>query len=303
MAEILSKESKNLISIVIPIFNKSKFLELCLKSVSSQVYRNCEFILIDDCSTDDSFRICQEFAEKDPRFVLLKNDTNLGPSLTRNVGLNLCHGKYVLFLDADDTIEPCFVEKMVFNSNEADVLMCMADRIYDNGDKRALPYHFSKSGRYCGIDYWNNFQFVLSSANWNKMYKLSSLRGASFKNIRGPEDLWFNIDVINPDTTIVSVNEVLYHYKKTTNSLSSTFALDESLKDIEAVLALVKKMHLNHYKKNHRLISWLIGNYNLIKKQCAKTQLNIIRKELIKMIACEKKPLFLKIKEIFAILS
>ena len=89
--------AKPLVSIIIPAYNVSGYLRKCLDSVLSQTYSNFQVIIIDDGSTDESPNICDQYAEKDRRFVV-RHQQNAGLSAARNVGLKLAKGDYIFFL-------------------------------------------------------------------------------------------------------------------------------------------------------------------------------------------------------------
>lgn len=89
------------VSVIVPIYNSSKYLNRSLGSLHKQNEINAEFICVDDGSTDDSYRICQEFAAKDNRFIIIRKKHS-GASAARNAGLDAASGKYVCFLDSDD---------------------------------------------------------------------------------------------------------------------------------------------------------------------------------------------------------
>ena len=101
----------DLISIVIPIYNASKYLEKCINSVINQTYKNLEIILVNDGSIDNSLDICNDFKDKDNRIKVISKK-NEGVSKTRNIGIDKCKGKYLMFLDSDDYIDEIYVEKM-----------------------------------------------------------------------------------------------------------------------------------------------------------------------------------------------
>lgn len=104
------------VSIIIPVYNVSKYIERCIKSVTNQTYTNIECILVDDCSTDNSYTISQDFINDykgDIAFTLLHHDKNKGQAAARNTGLREAKGEYVFFLDSDDAITPeCIEEQM-----------------------------------------------------------------------------------------------------------------------------------------------------------------------------------------------
>lgn len=90
-----------LISIITPVYNTEKYIRECIESVLSQSYKNWELILVDDCSTDSSVAIINEYMY-DNRIKLQKNTINSGPAKSRNIALDICNGDYITFLDSDD---------------------------------------------------------------------------------------------------------------------------------------------------------------------------------------------------------
>ena len=96
-----------MISVVVPIYNVERYLHRALESLLSQTYKDWEAILVDDGSTDGSGRIADEYAGRDPRFKVI-HKTNGGLSDSRNTGLELVEGEYLIFLDSDDFLHPQF---------------------------------------------------------------------------------------------------------------------------------------------------------------------------------------------------
>ena len=95
---------KEKISVIIPVYNVEKYLKRCLDSVINQTYKNLEIILVDDGSTDNSGKICDEYAKNDKRIIVIHKE-NGGVSVARNIGLDICTGDYVNFIDSDDWID------------------------------------------------------------------------------------------------------------------------------------------------------------------------------------------------------
>lgn len=93
-------------SIVIPAYNKSGFIRQALGSVMAQKFRNWECIVIDDCSTDDTRLVVEQMSQEDKRIRLHKMDENKGANYCRNLGVSMASGKYIIFFDADDILEP-----------------------------------------------------------------------------------------------------------------------------------------------------------------------------------------------------
>lgn len=100
------------VSVIIPVYNRAKVVEECIRSVLEQSHPLFEIILIDDGSTDNSAEVCSTLAAQDPRIKLLTG-AHSGVSAARNIGLDAATGKYVFFLDSDDVIHPQLLEALV----------------------------------------------------------------------------------------------------------------------------------------------------------------------------------------------
>lgn len=109
------------VSIIIPIYNSQEYLEECIKSVLSQSYKNIEIILVNDGSVDDSFLICKKY-EKLNSNVLVKNQNNLGAVLARKTGIENATGDYITFVDSDDYVDQDYIEKLMLNMYENDLV-------------------------------------------------------------------------------------------------------------------------------------------------------------------------------------
>lgn len=147
----MKKNMKNnpLISVVVPVYNTEKYLAECLSSIIDQTYKNLEIVLIDDGSTDGSGKICDEYAKKDSRIVVV-HQKNGGQSSARNKGLKIIHGKYVAMIDSDDKVMPNFIEKLLSAYSDKKCSLSLCGILYrklfngteDNGYAR--EYHNRK---------------------------------------------------------------------------------------------------------------------------------------------------------------
>ncbi|WP_413533398.1 glycosyltransferase family 2 protein [Empedobacter brevis] len=110
------------ISIIIPIYNSEKFLTKCINSIINQNFSDYELILVNDGSTDESQKICEEFTNS-YSFIKLINQVNKGVSSARNIGLNNAKGKYICFIDSDDTIQKNYFENYfeIINSSKKEI--------------------------------------------------------------------------------------------------------------------------------------------------------------------------------------
>lgn len=100
---------KDLISVIIPVYNAEKYLNKCINSILLQTYKNIEILLVNDGSTDNSQEVCEEFRNKDRRVKVIYKE-NGGASDARNVGIKNSNGKYITFVDSDDTVEENYIE-------------------------------------------------------------------------------------------------------------------------------------------------------------------------------------------------
>ncbi|EAR07899.1 glycosyltransferase family 2 protein [Reinekea blandensis] len=110
--------SNELITVITPVFNCEDFLEETIVSVLNQTHKNIEYILVDDCSVDNSSLIYQRFMEKDRRVKSIKLLQNSGAAIARNKGIELAKGEYIAFLDSDDKWEPTKLEEQLMFMKE-----------------------------------------------------------------------------------------------------------------------------------------------------------------------------------------
>lgn len=186
-----------MISIIIPVYNVSKYLDKCLQSVVAQTYSNIQIILVNDGSTDNSGEICDKWRKKDNRIEVI-HKKNGGLSNARNVGIERAQGKYLMFVDSDDIISNDLCE-LLYNlllENDADLAICNTYHIFDSNNftfeianKAEMVYCFNKSEAICNLWYQKSF---LPSA-WGKLYKKEL-----FEQIRFTEGIIFeDIDIMH----------------------------------------------------------------------------------------------------------
>ena len=129
---------KYIFSIIMPIYNREKFLEKSIASVINQTFKNWELIIIDDGSTDQSYNIIQKYLDKYPNIKYIKN-SHFGVSTTRNIGLKKCSGEFICYLDSDNYYVNTFLEQIYKNIQGKDICYCGYTSL--NDDKNNI-YHF-----------------------------------------------------------------------------------------------------------------------------------------------------------------
>lgn len=128
-----------MISIIIPVYNVSVYLDQCVGSILDQSYSNWECILVDDGSTDGSGCICDKWARFDSRIKAI-HQLNSGVSAARNSGLDLCSGDYICFVDSDDWVNPNYLSDMLgkYSTDNYDIVVSGISRKYDSGEQEVL---------------------------------------------------------------------------------------------------------------------------------------------------------------------
>lgn len=206
------------ISIIVPVYNAEKRLNICLDSLKEQTYKNFEVILINDGSTDKSGDICDIYTKKDERFKVI-HSKNSGVSSARNKGLNVCTGDYIIFVDSDDEVKNNMLEEMLYylKQSEADVIITGITFVKDGKKvKDILP---PKHGKF-DLEIWeyickdNSGMFGYIS---NKMYKSyiikdNHIRFDEDKKIQ--EDLDFALTVYSKCNTFYMLDKSYYLYNQ-----------------------------------------------------------------------------------------
>ena len=139
-----------IVSIIVPVYNTEKYLRPCLDSIQSQTFKDFEAVLVDDGSTDKSGEICDEYAAKDSRFVVVHKQ-NEGVTKARITAFEHSKGEYITFVDSDDIVDYNYIEKLIkpIIEQEADISVCQITRVF--GEKREKEIHtvlgtFDKNG-------------------------------------------------------------------------------------------------------------------------------------------------------------
>lgn len=221
-----------LITIIIPVYNTSAYLPNCLESIVNQTHQNLEIIIIDDGSTDDSYKIAKKYAQKDSR-VKLVYQKNSGQSAARNRGIKLATGKYINFIDSDDLIAKDFIEKLLkpFNDQKTILSVCgihykrlkqaSSSNVYINPVRNR---HKSES-RKAYILYLLAIDGRMYSSV-NKLYKTNIVKNISFnENLNFAEDTKFVLDYLDKvQGTVSFILEPLYiyNYGTETSTMRST---------------------------------------------------------------------------------
>ena len=219
------RELGELVSVIIPCYNISDSMEK-LSSVFNQTYTNLELVLVDDCSKDDSWQKIQAFKQEhaDKNIVICRNDTNLGAGPTRNRGFALSSGSAVYFMDADDELEPDLIEKMLYKlrQDQADFVHCG----YSSHRGNTVRNYFIDTDLLDATDITElkKLAFQFNSAPWDKLVSRDFIErfGIEYPAVYSGQDQCWSIQLVLNARKISFINETLYHYQLSENSLSAS---------------------------------------------------------------------------------
>lgn len=209
-----------MVSIIIPVYNAARFIDTCIESVLKQTYDKFELLIIDDGSNDGSGKICDKYAIKDRR-VKVFHKINEGVSAARNYGLNIAEGKYVLFVDADDTIVPDTLEANVALAERTGADMVIFSFCYWRPDEeRRLPNPLSMNFEGSKEDLFNKYFIELIDKEilnppWNKLFRKELAKTCQIQFCEEYsicEDMAFSVEMLTASQKTVLNKEIYYNY-------------------------------------------------------------------------------------------
>lgn len=242
-----TQQSEPLVSIIVPIYNAKEHIARCVESIRKQTYRNLEILLLNDGSEDVSYQVCEMFARVDERIVLI-DKANSGVAATRNLGLRRAKGKYLQFVDADDTVQPYATELLVQKAEQtgADLVIAHYNRITQarqpDAEAAAKAAKAAKSGKApkpqpLRPDKVQTYGFLLEGAMtkdafaaclmqepasfyygvmWNKFYRADLVRAHAdiicAEDMDWSEDLYFNLSYIRYAQSFYALSTPIYNY-------------------------------------------------------------------------------------------
>lgn len=220
------------VSIIVPVYKvPEQYLRKCIESTMTQTLKNIEILLVDDGSPDQCGKICDEYAEKDKRIQVL-HKKNGGLSSARNYGCKAAHGKWIMFVDGDDWIEPDMCQTMYSVGEEKQVQLVMCGIMKDYG-KSATEYKFYlEDGKvYKGQECkWLQQQLLVYNGNIAVAYSKLIDRKLLLDNQifhdevlrQGAEGLEFNLRLFEKLESTTFINKPFYHYIYNENSISAS---------------------------------------------------------------------------------
>ena len=258
-----------LISIIIPVYNKERYLNDCIESIVNQEYKNLEIIIIDDGSIDGSNIIIHKWAKIDKRIkhIVQKNQ---GVSSTRNKGISLSNGEYVFFMDADDMLSKDAILKLVSSFRDKNVDIVIANHQIKKSNSNILENNQNIMTGIIGKDkirsslVKNNLFLSMGrpmATVWNKLYRLDFITKANIKfeeNVIA-EDRLFNLKLYLNDPEILLIDQFTYIFRKIEDSRSRSYNKNFYNESIELFNSLNSYLiSVNKFDSNKDLVYYTL---------------------------------------------
>lgn len=277
-----------LISIIIPIYNVEKYLSECINSVIGQNYNNIEILLIDDGSTDNSGKICDEYKKIDNR-IKVYHKLNGGLSDARNYGLDKANGKYVCFVDSDDFVLKDYISSMYSNlkRNEVDIASCgyslfCNEKNIINKNRVGIEkkYNTIEAHKYLNIiGYFN-------TVVWNKLYNKKLFNDIRFPIGKKSEDCFIMPYLIEKSNGVYYSSIPKYMYRQRSESITKSKEINlDAIEASKSCIEFYKNNNMNDtikYAKRSLIFTYIfIYNSYLVrfknKKEMKKIKENVMQ--------------------------
>lgn len=262
------------VSIIVPVYNLERYVEICARSLMSQTYRNIEIILVNDGSKDGSLEIIKRVANLDSRIIIVDQE-NAGVSAARNSGIEHATGDCIMFVDGDDFVEPNFVEDLLKIKIEydADIVSCNHSSVDDNGSLIKNGCNTKKVKKmtidqiiegFCS----GTYMYMV----WNKLFDRKVLQNIHFElNMIYEEVAYFN-SIILKNPTIYHIEKPLYNYRcARLGNTKSTFSYERNMrvkKDFDTMLLELNKISALASKKYQYFVMTQYMGYYLQAYKC-----------------------------------
>lgn len=212
-----------LVSIIVPIYKVEPYLRRCIDSITSQTYTNLEIILVDDGSPDNCPQICDEYAGKDKRIVVV-HKKNGGLSEARNVGLDICKGEYISFVDSDDWVNEKYIEKLLCFAAKENADIIIGENIRTEGNSK-LPRESVFIKAYTSKEALHHLfgqNHIAFTVSWGKLYKRTLFKSVRFPVGKFYEDQFTTYILFYNAKKIIYTSEILYLYYQRIDSIMAS---------------------------------------------------------------------------------
>lgn len=301
--------SKLLLTVIVPVYNTSKYLGRCIESVLNQTINDMAVIVVNDGSTDNSEEIIEKNFIKRSNIEYIKLEKNIGVGNARNLGIKKAQTKYITFIDSDDWVDAAYYENMlrIIEYDQSDIcisgIKTEVDDVYSWKFRYQYPSHFIVDGNFCMHSLTNqyNHDITISPIVNNRIYKRELILNSNiwFDQSKRAQDLFFSFLVFIYTEKASICHDVFYHYYQ--RDFSATHNFTKQYIDDYFYILLTLKEELNarriflSYKEeyesyvNHQMTK-LINNmfYNVQIASEQKEYIVYILKKATDLISIEK---------------
>ncbi len=209
---------------ILPVYNAEKHLRRCLDSLLAQTLRDIEIILINDCSTDQSGVICEEYAKKDARITVIHNDQNIRQGPSRNKGIELARGEYIGFVDSDDWIDPDYYEKLYQAAITENADIAKTEAIIVERDQQLIPQKTQNQAIRAGLNAGKPLYDLFRYEHWTAIYRRDMLiqYHIRYPDIRNAQDDVFLLYCTWHCRKIALISDTYYYYRQHDQSVLAT---------------------------------------------------------------------------------
>lgn len=226
--------NKELISVIVPVYNVEGYLERCIDSIIAQTIENIEIILVDDGSTDSSGLICDRYAEIDNRIKVIHKE-NGGLSDARNAGITVASGQWYSFIDSDDYISENFLEDLysAAKDNDCQIAVCNMVRVYEDGTAENF---YSPSNELVVLKDDNKYETLVQPSVCNKLFKSQLFNDVDFPKGKYSEDTFvYHILIYKSKGAVFTGNNGYFYYFRRDSILGRPKYTDRYFDFVEAV--------------------------------------------------------------------
>jgi glycosyltransferase involved in cell wall biosynthesis len=252
------------VSIIVPCYKQAHFLTESLQSVLSQTYTNWECIIVNDGSPDDTESIAQKWCIRDNRFKYLKKE-NGGLSSARNAGIAISRGEYVLPLDADDILHNDYLKLLVpeLQQNPSLAIVSCYSNFFIENISNIIHQQKPVGTTYHALLYENN---MMASSLYHKKY-WEEVGGYDENMKHGFEDWEFWIAITKKDREFKFIQEFLFYYRKSQNSMLIDTLNDHVESNMEYVFKKHKEIYIGQYDTTMEYLFYLIKRHHLSERK------------------------------------
>lgn len=257
----------NLIGVIVPVYNVEPYLHRCIDSILAQTYKNIQIILVDDGSTDNSGKICDEYATQDDRIVVI-HQKNQGQSVARNAGLDYLFANtdcaYISFVDSDDWIHPKMLEALfkALQEKHVDVSVCGFKRTF--GEEVEVPADLPSVQLFSPEDFYVR-NITNSIIAYGKLYEKSCFLAIHFPvgKMYG-EDAFVTNRILFRYSKVAFIDAPLYAYFQSSESVTRSQWTPARLAAIDEIfeqIAYFEKHHFDRAKKaSEKGLLWVLSD-------------------------------------------